>query len=121
MNRVMNRVEIRRVLGSSWPSFGRRVALALVLTLALAAGAATAQENGRCPNGRSANAAMWLSVAHPGLGEYFLKGWGPWENMPERKFLFGFIPGYGWPGYLQVKSAIDASRCRTNDSLKWED
>ena len=64
---------------------------------------------------------MWLSIAHPGLGEYFLKGWGPWSNMPEKKFLFGFIPFYGWPGYLQVKSAIDASKCRTNDSLEWED
>ena len=87
----------------------------------LAASPALARESGRCPNGRSSTAAMWLSIAHPGLGEYHLKGWGPWRNMPERKFWFGFIPGYGWPGYLQVKSAIDASNCKTNDELVFKE
>jgi hypothetical protein len=73
----------------------------------------------RCPNGRSKQAAMWLSIAHPGLGEYFLKGWGSWSRMPQKKFWLGFIPLYGWPGYLQVKSADDAFNCRTNDDLSY--
>jgi hypothetical protein len=78
-----------------------------------------AQAETRCANGRSKQAAMWLSIAHPGLGEYFLKGWGPWSRMPQRKFWLGFIPLYGWPGYLQVKSADDAFHCRTNDDLSY--
>ena len=69
----------------------------------------------RCDNGKSSNGAMWLSILHPGVGEYFLKGWGSWRKMPPKKFYLGFIPGFGWPGYLQVVSAIDAANCRTND------
>jgi hypothetical protein len=84
-----------------------------------AAAAEGHSEPGRCPNGRSKTAATWLSVAHPGLGEWYLKGWGPIDRAPQRKFWLGFIPFYGWPGYLQVKSADDANRCRTNDNLKW--
>ncbi len=72
---------------------------------------------GRCPNGRSKTAATWLSVAHPGLGEWFLNGWGSFQNAPQKKFWLGFIPLYGWPGYLQVKSAIDANNCRTHDEI----
>ena len=79
-----------------------------------------AAEPGRCPNGRSSEAAMWLSILHPGLGEYHLKGGDSWPKMPERKFWLGFIPGYGWPGYLQIKSAIDAKHCRTNDELTFK-
>jgi hypothetical protein len=41
--------------------------------------------------------------------------------MPPKKFWLGFIPGYGWPGYLQVKSAIDASQCKTNDDLTFKE
>jgi hypothetical protein len=78
-----------------------------------------AQADGRCGNGRSRQGAMWLSIAHPGLGEYYLKGWGPWSRVPQKKFWFGFIPFYGWPGYLQVKSADDAFHCRTNDDLSY--
>lgn len=89
---------------------------ALVL---LAAPAISAQEEGRCPNGRSKNAAMWLSIAHPGLGEWYLNGWGSFDNAPQKKFWLGFIPFYGWPGYLQVKSAVDGHNCRTNDRLAW--
>ena len=37
------------------------------------------------------------------------------EGMPKKKFGLGFIPFFGWPGYLQVVSAIDAKNCRTND------
>lgn len=97
-----------------------RRALRILLSLAfvaLLAAPASAQVPGECPGGRSKNAAMWLSILHPGVGEYFLKEWGPWRNMPQRKFWFGFIPGFGWPGYLQVKSAIDSANCRTNDKL----
>jgi hypothetical protein len=95
--------------------------LFLVATLAmLVASPALADAPSRCANGRSPNGAMWLSILHPGVGEYFLKGWGPWRNMPQRKFWLGFIPFYGWPGYLQVKSAIDARNCRTNDDLTFK-
>jgi hypothetical protein len=80
-----------------------------------------AQAADRCPGGRSKQAAMWLSIAHPGLGEYFLKGWGAWSKMPQKKFWLGFIPLYGWPGYLQVKSADDAFHCRTNDDLAYRE
>ena len=60
---------------------------------------------------------MWYSIAHPGLGEWYLKGWGSFAKAPPKKFWLGFIPGFGWPGYLQWKSARDASRCRVNDEL----
>ncbi len=83
------------------------------------AGSASARE--RCANDRSRQAAMWLSIAHPGVGEYYLKGWGGWNHMPQRKFWLGFIPFYGWPGYLQVKSAHDAFHCETNDDLTFRD
>ena len=73
---------------------------------------------GRCANGRSKNAAMWLSIAHPGLGEWYLNDWGYFaEQCPQKKFWLGFIPFYGWPGYLQVRSAIDAANCRTEDRI----
>ena len=65
------------------------------------------------PHGGGAG-PMWLSIAHPGLGEMMNSGQG-WRGVPKRKFWLGFIPGFGWPGYLQVVSAIDASRGRTND------
>jgi hypothetical protein len=64
-------------------------------------------------------AAMWLSIAHPGLGEYYNRHWGFFfDNCPQRKFWLGFIPLYGWPGYLQVLSAIDAYHERTSDNLR---
>lgn len=91
----------------------QRFALAVLVVLMLAV-PVHARE---CDNGRSGTAAMWYSILHPGVGEYYLKGWGAFSNMPQRKFFLGFIPFYGWPGYLQVKSAIDASNCRTNDDL----
>jgi hypothetical protein len=54
----------------------------------------------------------------PGLGEWSSRDWGSFNaNAPQKKFWLGFIPVYGWPGYLQVKSAIDARHCRTNDDL----
>jgi hypothetical protein len=62
--------------------------------------------------------AAWLSVGHPGLGEYYNAGWGDFfENCPQKKFWLGLIPLYGWPGYLQVLSAIDAYHGRTSDNL----
>ena len=64
-------------------------------------------------------AAAWLSVAHPGLGEYYNAGYGNFfDRCPQKKFWLGFIPLYGWPGYLQVLSAIDAYHGRTSDNLK---
>lgn len=57
---------------------------------------------------------MWASIGHPGLGEMINAHQG-WKGLPKRKFYLGFIPGFGWPGYLQVVSAIDARRCQTND------
>ena len=63
-------------------------------------------------------AAAWLSVAHPGLGEYYNNGWGFFfDRCPQKKFWLGLIPLYGWPGYLQILSAIDAYHGRTSDNL----
>ena len=71
-----------------------------------------------CPNGKSGDAAMWLSIVHAGLGEWFLNGWGDFnQNAPQRKFWLGFIPGYGY-GYLSVVSATAAANCRTDDDLQ---
>jgi hypothetical protein len=72
-------------------------ALLIVLGLALC-GAAQAEEK-RCQGNRSRQGAVWLSIAHPGLGEYYLKGWGSWRKMP--------------------KSADDAFHCLTNDELSY--
>ena len=95
--------------------------LALVAGVALASPADAAAAR-RCKGGGSSEAATWLSIAHPGLGEWYLKGWGGfWDNAPQKKFWLGFIPLYGWPGYLQVKSAIDSHHCRTNDDLKFRE
>jgi hypothetical protein len=92
----------------------KRLVLAL-LALALTAAAPAAAWAARNPT-----AAMWLSIAHPGLGEWYLNGWGRFDtNCPQNKFWLGFIPIYGWPGYLQVKSAIDAKHGRTNDKLRF--
>jgi hypothetical protein len=89
------------------------LALAVIALLAVQASPALART---CARGKNSTAAMWLSILHPGIGEYYLKDWGPFfERAPQNKFWLGFIPGYGWPGYLQVRSAIDASRCRTLD------
>jgi len=63
--------------------------------------------------------AAWMSVGHPGLGEYYNAGWGDFfEKCPQKKFWLGLIPFYGWPGYLQVLSAIDAYHGRTSDNLQ---
>jgi len=93
---------------------GTWLATLLLLAALLVPSAAEAR---RCPGNKSRQGAMWYSIAHPGLGEYYLRDWGRWENCPQRKFWLGFIPFYGWPGYLQVKSAVDAYHCRTNDRL----
>jgi len=84
-------------------------ALLLAPTASLAAG--------NCSNGKSSDSAMWYSILHPGLGEWYLRDWGSFDNAPQKKFWLGFIPFYGWPGYLQVKSARDAKRCNWNDHL----
>jgi hypothetical protein len=84
------------------------VALLLLVARPDAVAAAT------CRGGRSSQAATALSVAHAGLGEWYLKGWGPLERAPQNKFWLGWIPVYRWP-YLAVRSAIDSSRCQTLD------
>lgn len=93
----------------------KRLVATIALVLALGA-AAPARAGGGCSEGTTYN-AMWYSILHPGLGEWYLKEWGPLYKAPQRKFWLGFIPLYGWPGYLQVKSAIDARNCQTNDNL----
>jgi hypothetical protein len=86
------------------------VVVGLVLGLAGGAGARTVGD---------ARKAAWLSVGHPGLGEYYNAGWGPFfDRCPQKKFWLGLIPLYGWPGYLQVLSAIDAYHGRTSDNLQ---
>jgi len=94
----------------------RRIVMALVIgSFLMMPSMAEAQ---RTPAGRR-RAAAWLSVAHPGLGEYYNAGYGGFfDNCPQKKFWLGFIPLYGWPGYLQVLSAIDAYHGRTSDNLK---
>jgi len=94
----------------------RRVAVGTLLLCLLA----TAPRIAVAEDERSTFGAMWLSIAHPGLGEWYLKGWGRFEECPQRKFWLGFIPLYGWPGYLQVKSAIDAAHGETNDKLTFD-
>jgi len=85
------------------------MAAALALLVALPAGARTLGD---------ARKAAWLSVAHPGLGEYYNAGWGPFfDRCPQKKFWLGLIPFYGWPGYLQILSAVDAYHGRTSDNL----
>jgi hypothetical protein len=85
----------------------------LVLACVLGAGRAEARSLG------DRRAAAWLSVAHPGLREYYNNRWGFFfDGCPQKKFWLGFIPLYGWPGYLQVLSAIDAYHGRTSDNLE---
>jgi hypothetical protein len=99
----------------------KRALIPLLVGLLLAApldAVAQHEHQRRCPGNRAPEPATWLSIAHPGLGEWYLKHWGPFfDNAPQKKFWLGFIPLYGWPGYLQVKSAIDAHNCRWNDDL----
>jgi hypothetical protein len=66
------------------------------------------------PAAQCGKGPMWASIGHPGLGEMMNAHQG-WHGLPKMKFYLGFIPGFGWPGYLQVVSAIDAAKCRTND------
>ena len=93
----------------------RIAALGLLLCLLGSTSDAWAQHT---PQGKR-RAAAWLSVAHPGLGEWYNAGWGGFfDDCPQKKFWLGFIPLYGWPGYLQVLSAIDAYHGRTSDNLE---
>ncbi len=88
----------------------------LLILCVVGLSAPASADNTRCKNGRSKNEAMWYSIAHPGLGEYYLNNW---ESFPKNKFWLGFIPFYGWPGYLQAVSARDAKNCDTRDNLNW--
>jgi hypothetical protein len=49
-------------------------------------------------------------VLQPRLGGFFF------DHCPQKKFWLGFIPIYGWLGYLQILSAIDAYHGRTSDT-----
>lgn len=93
-----------------------RLVVLVALALALGAAGPARADSAGCSEGTTYN-AMWYSILHPGLGEWYLKDWGPLYKAPQKKFWLGFIPLFGWPGYLQVKSAIDASHCETNDDL----
>ena len=95
-----------------------RRALAIVAVTAVVATAAFPAVAQEARSDRSTYNAMWWSILHPGLGEWYLKGWGSFERCPQKKFWLGLIPIYGWPGYLQVKSAIDARNGRTNDDIE---
>jgi len=95
--------------------FMRGVGLVLVLAALLGTPAMS-----HAREARNTTTAMWWSILHPGLGEWYLKGWGSFDKCPQRKFWLGLIPIYGWPGYLQVKSAIDAKHGRTNDKLTFD-
>jgi hypothetical protein len=94
----------------------RRRLAATVVVLGVLATVIPVQAKSRAH--RNSAAAAWLSVAHPGLGEYYNAGWGLFfDRCPQKKFWLGFIPLYGWPGYLQILSAIDAGHGRTSDNL----
>ena len=97
----------------------RRLRL-LCAVLLLASVLAASPSAALAASGRNTTKAMWWSILHPGLGEWYLRGWGGFENCPQKKFWLGLIPIYGWPGYLQVKSAIDAKHGRTNDKLTFD-
>lgn len=92
-----------------------KVAMILcVILLVASAGLAYDQNNPPPPaQNQDTVGAMFLSIAHPGLGEWCNAGWGGWDKVNKKKFWYGFIPFYGWPGYLQVRSAIDAKRGKT--------
>ena len=97
-----------------------RIRTLALVTLLFTFGAFVQDARAAACSDRSSQNAMWWSILHPGVGEWYLKGFGPLSNAPQRKFWLGFIPFYGWPGYLQVKSAIDSQKCKTNDSLTFE-
>jgi len=91
----------------------RIVWLVLVVGLLVASGAEPAEAR-VCAGNRTSQIATALSVLHAGLGEWYIKDWGPLSRAPQNKFWLGFIPVYGWP-YLSIRSAIDSSRCQTLD------
>ena len=94
----------------------RRIVAVTLFGLAVFAAAPAARAEKMC-GAKSAQGAMWWSILHPGVGEWYLRDFGAFRKAPQKKFWLGFIPVYGWPGYLQVKSAIDAEKCLTNDNL----
>ena len=94
----------------------KRMLAAVVVAIGLVGQPGVGQA-GMCSNGRSSTATMWLSILHPGLGEWHLNGWGSFgRNLPQKKFWLGFIPFFGFP-YLNVVSAIDTAHCRVDDNL----
>jgi hypothetical protein len=87
------------------------IAFAMGVALAVSAEPAEAKV---CAGDRTSQIATALSAVHAGLGEWYIKGWGPISKAPQNKFWLGWIPVYGWP-YLAIRSAIDSSRCDTRD------
>jgi hypothetical protein len=91
-----------------------RIARLSIVFVTIALLGASAAEARMCAPGKTSQTATVLSVAHAGLGEWYIKGWGSLSKAPQNKFWLGFIPIYGWP-YLAIRSAIDSSRCQTLD------
>ncbi|HXZ86622.1 MAG TPA: hypothetical protein VEI82_14155 [Myxococcota bacterium] len=96
----------------------KRILACFVFLVTIAAFAPSVRADEWVCHGKSSQGAMWWSILHPGVGEWYLKGFGDFEKAPQKKFWLGFIPLYGWPGYLQVLSAIDAYHGRTSDNLE---
>ena len=70
-----------------------RIAFSFAVTVALALfGASSASAQADCPDNRYSQNAMWLSIAHPGLGEWYLKGWGPFPEGAAEEVLARLHP-----------------------------
>ena len=55
----------------------KRFMIVVVAVAMIALGSASPSQAGTCSNGRSSTAAMWLSILHPGLGEWHLNNAAP--------------------------------------------
>ena len=94
------RINRSYVAASTWGAAGSKRAFTKNCRAARAIGPQRSENGGR---GRRSYHARW--------GGFF-------DNCPQKKFWLGFIPLYGWPGYLQVLSAVDAYHGRRSDNLK---
>src|SRR5262249_16249593 len=62
-----------------WPtedSDMRSIIVSLGIGALLLAPAASFAAAAKCSNGKSTDAAMWYSLLHPGVGEWYLRNWG---------------------------------------------
>ena len=62
----------------------RAILVALVVAAFVLSPVASHAAAARCSNGKSTDAAMWYSIAHPGLGEWYLKDWGSFRSEEHR-------------------------------------